>query len=818
MTATTIPSGRRTAATWVGATGAFLLLAAAAVFVAVRWDQLPEPAKLAIVGGLTGAFLAGGRALRRTLPATGDVLFHLGAFLVPIDLAAWCVRAGVSWRAGLLAEGVVCVALFAALARATGSVVLERAAAVSVLALAAGAAGVSPIPATVMLAGFAVAAEVGGGRLRTPAALWAAVAGLAPALGAAAGWILGLAGGRLGAGTLGDLGLHGATLSYAGATSGVMGAFVLARQAKARRDVRMAFLAVACVLTGIGTSVTAAQLSGGVELLGLAGLFVVIEIIALAVYDDDFWGRHLAGVALVAEHLALVGTVLGGLALLVAPLLDPLASIAPLSRDWSAGAALLLVALGWFIADARRIEPTTTLLRGPLVRGGGWALATAGTAVSAAAAVELTTVSALATAVALVALAAAMLAADRAGAAPLAAAFVPWAVITAWRHPAAVPLLGVVGALALALAATRSRAAGPALAVEATFVGVATAFWSADPLGTMAAVCIAAATAWALSIMLDRDGRNLGDVARLGLAVPLAAALVLDPSVAVLPASVVTMLFVVDAIRLRRPEVGLGAAVAVQLVVASLARASGLGGAWTGFALCVCAVAWTGLAAVAPDRWRQPVGAAAGLGLLIGLALATGDGQALADSLLVAGGIGVTAGLALRRAAVGHAGGALAIAGLIAHLHLAGVVPIEPYVAPVAAHLLVAGWVASRRRRTSSWVAYAPAVALLGGAAFAERLTGGAGWHAVVAGAVGVAAVAAGGWRRQAGPMVVGTALLVALSVREALSTLAGVPTWGWLALGGSVLLAAAVLLERSDRSPLESGRRIVEVLADRFE
>jgi len=32
------------------------------------------------------------------------------------------------------------------------------------------------------------------------------------------------------------------------------------------------------------------------------------------------------------------------------------------------------------------------------------------------------------------------------------------------------------------------------------------------------------------------------------------------------------------------------------------------------------------------------------------------------------------------------------------------------------------------------------------------------------------------------------------------------------------VLLAAAVLLERSDRSPLESGRRIVEVLADRFE
>src|SRR5436305_2875930 len=107
MQATLNPNDRRTGATWVAATGAFLLVAAAAVFVAVRWDDLPDAMKLAVVGALTGAFLAGGRAVRRTLPATGDVLFHLGAFLLPVDLAGANLRAGFGWRPFLLTEGVL---------------------------------------------------------------------------------------------------------------------------------------------------------------------------------------------------------------------------------------------------------------------------------------------------------------------------------------------------------------------------------------------------------------------------------------------------------------------------------------------------------------------------------------------------------------------------------------------------------------------------------------------------------------------------------------------------------------------------------------
>ena len=98
-----------------------------------------------------------------------------------------------------------------------------------------------------------------------------------------------------------------------------------------------------------------------------------------------------------------------------------------------------------------------------------------------------------------------------------------------------------------------------------------------------------------------------------------------------------------------------------------------------------------------------------------------------------------------------------------------------------------------------------------------ERISGGAGWHALVAGAVGTAAVGVGGCRRLAGPMLLGTALLVAVTVHESLGALAGVPTWAWLTLGGSILLSVGIAMERSDTSPVEAGRRIVDVVAERF-
>ena len=94
--------GRRAGAVWVAATGAFMLVAAAGVFVAVRWNTLSDLAKFGVVAALTAAFLTGGRVVRRTLPATGDVVFHLGAFLLPVDVAAVHVRLGLGWSSLLV--------------------------------------------------------------------------------------------------------------------------------------------------------------------------------------------------------------------------------------------------------------------------------------------------------------------------------------------------------------------------------------------------------------------------------------------------------------------------------------------------------------------------------------------------------------------------------------------------------------------------------------------------------------------------------------------------------------------------------------------
>ena len=135
---------------------------------------------------------------------------------------------------------------------------------------------------------------------------------------------------------------------------------------------------------------------------------------------------------------------------------------------------------------------------------------------------------------------------------------------------------------------------------------------------------------------------------------------------------------------------------------------------------------------------------------------------------------------------------------------------------PVALLLIGAG-LRARSTGTSSWIAYGPVVTIFGGAALAERMTGGPGWHAVVAGTVGVLAVAAGGYRKLAAPLFLGTGLLVVLVGYETLAITAALPTWTWLAAGGTALLGAGVAMERKDLSPIETGKRLVDVVDENF-
>jgi len=313
MTTALAPSGRRTGATWVAGTGAFLLLAGAAVFVAVQWDRLPEPAKLGLVVALTAAFLGGGRALRRTLPATGDVLFHLGAFLLPIDLAGIALRSGVEWRLLLVAEGVLGIVALGGLGLATRSVVLTWAGMASVGVLAGGIASISPVPAPLVLLAAAVAVELSRHRtLQIAAWPWAAAAGLAPVLGASVTLFL-----PVGDGTMADLGLVGGPALLA-AVSGALAAAVLARQARRHEDLRLAFLGLMSLGVGLLSAWVGAALPASAGAVGLAALFVLVELAALLAGRDPFWRTPLSNLAEGTELFGAGAAVYSG-ALLLAP-------------------------------------------------------------------------------------------------------------------------------------------------------------------------------------------------------------------------------------------------------------------------------------------------------------------------------------------------------------------------------------------------------------------------------------------------------------------------------------------------------------------
>lgn len=817
------PDGRRAGATWVAATGAFLLVAAAAVFIAVRWDSLPEAAKLALVGALTGGFLVGGRALRRTLPATGDVLFHLGAFLLPIDVAGLCVRAQVGWRNLVLSEGLLGVVALGSLSAATSSVVLAWAAGASMVVLAVGVAAVSPLPAPLVLAVGAAGAHVLG--RRRAAIGWAAIAGLAPVLATGVGNGLAYAAGRdLGAGTLAELGLAGTTAAMFALVSGIVCAVILGREAQQRKDLALVALAGTSVVCGAGTAWAAADPSTDVAYLTAPAIFVALQLGAMLATRDAFWRRPARAVAIAGEVLAALSTPVALFWILFAPLVEEgidLFGDGPAMDPAPVGAtAFALLATGWLLAGWRRQSAKPTLvdsLRAAVADDRTIVFAFT----SATAAVVLASAATIVVGATLVAAATALLLTRGILATVLAAGAAAWApVVVAPSHPALVLPFGLAAAAAVVVVGAARHRGAPAIALAAVASAITVGAGSAaiGELGVTAALLAAVFATWAMALRVDRTVAAL--VVRATWLVAAAIALTGEPGEALPVIVAATLLLLVDAVRLDDPRIAYGATCTVPLAVFSATALAELSNAEAGVVLAGAAVVLTGLAALTPDRWRLPVLTVAAASIGAGLPLSAAEPARFAEAIVLAGGLVIALGLTLRRSLVAHAGGALASIGIAVHLTVDGVTATEPFVLPVALQLLVLG-VQLRRREDdppSSWIAFGPAIALLGVAALAERLDGGPAWHALVAGGVGVVAVAAGGWKRLAAPLFLGTALVVTVTVLETLHTLAGVPTWAWLAGGGTTLLLAGVAMERAATSPSEAGRRLVDVVGERFE
>src|SRR6266508_1130283 len=150
------PARSPVGARWVAGLGAFLMVAAAATFVAVRWADIPDSAKFGALIALTAACLVFHRHLRPTLPVTAAALFHLGAFLVPIDVAAIGVWGRWGWPTLLLAQGLSGTVCFAAAAHTEDSVVLRWGTWAAVVTLAGGIGAVTDLPAGLVLAVMAL--------------------------------------------------------------------------------------------------------------------------------------------------------------------------------------------------------------------------------------------------------------------------------------------------------------------------------------------------------------------------------------------------------------------------------------------------------------------------------------------------------------------------------------------------------------------------------------------------------------------------------------------------------------------------------------
>ena len=804
-------------------------MAAAALFVAVRWDTLGDQAKLGILVAVTAACGLAGRSLRPTVPVAARVLTHLAA----LDVAAVAVHlargGGVDplWPPVLAAASVTAAAVWWLVGRAEDSSVLRAGAAVAVVPAAAGLGGTVGVPAGVLLIGAAALAALG--RRHLPAIAWSVVAGLAPVVASA---LAAVELDRLGLG-LGVAGVRG----VAALAVGLVAAVVLA--VEARRTERPALLVVALAAAGVGVAALRAEVepAPGGDLLGLAGVLLGAELAAVLVRRDPFWRRPLARAALVAE-------------VVVAAALPVLALSAVLTFVWdpdgrpAVALAGVVAGLAWWLADVRRTEPAPTSARS-LVTGGSWwpmAPLVAMTVVPATLAATTTVVPVAAVAVAL---GAALVVARRPAGDVVA---VP--LVVGGAAGLAVPGLGagsaaaVAGTLVLALAAgRRHRLDDPeqqAWAWLLALAGLGPAAAAAVVVGPTVPVTVAlVAGCWlvggaVVDAMAPAPRPGPGTVLRWGAAaaVALGGMVALDvaagrPVVGAgldgrglgalgLVAGLVSLGLVLDAVRRDDPLAAGALAATLPVLVAAPMWSLGYPTTEVGLGLCVAALVVGGLGLLVPDRWEAPTWVVTGMAVALGVALAAGNPSTRSTALLLVGGLVLAEGVARRWPWALGVGGLLGVVGTWGHLEVAGVGALDAWVAPVAAVLVVAA-VLGERERASSWLTFGPPAALLGGAALVERLAGGSGVHAVVAGAVGVAAVALGGGRRLVAPLLIGTGLLAVLTVHESLVVTAEVPAWMWLAVGGVTLLSAGIALERHESGPVEVGQRLVDVVRTRY-
>lgn len=598
---------------WVTATGAFLLVVAATVFVAVRWDQLPEAIKLAVLGALSGSALLAGRRLRRRLPATGAVLYHLGAFLLPVVAAAAAIRFEPTWGQLLLVEGLTGAVVFTVLERVERSVVLRTAAALSVVIAALGlgeAAGVAPAAS---LAVAALLAELA--RRRTLAAFWALLAGLAPAFALAAPWLHS-------ATVLDELALTGPGAHRVALASAIAAAVVLFIEARRRRDLVLLVASAASVALGGAATLVSLRPPDEAMWLGAALVFLGVELAAWYLDRVAFLRAPTRVAAVVAEVAVAGATIPLAIGVLVAPLafldlVDP-------RIDGSLMAATIVTVAAWLIADVRRRVGDHTPPALALLVGSGWVPATLAVAATTIGGAAASTGSAVVTAITMTAVAALLVASGRSFGHGVAAWLAVVAVVTAGADPGVACACAFVGMLVLSGAAVvrarRIRRTDPDMATALTW-GLASAAFVPLVFGAVTAVGWAndlavlagwVGACWVAALVLDEaaSGKHTPHFGLLGRAAMLAivpAAMVVGSEQTAIIASAIAGLTIIDALRRNDEADALVTAMAAPIAIAATGFAVDLAAGPTAIALSATALVATVACLVTPRGWQAPM-------------------------------------------------------------------------------------------------------------------------------------------------------------------------------------------------------------------
>ena len=130
MTTQTLGTRESTAAvprTWVAATGAFFILAAALTLTVARWWELPTWARAVALVGYAGTAGAGASLLRHRAPGVSLVLAHLAALLaVPCGIAI-AGTAGAGWPVAIVVGGATGIVTCAVARRHTDAPLLADA-------------------------------------------------------------------------------------------------------------------------------------------------------------------------------------------------------------------------------------------------------------------------------------------------------------------------------------------------------------------------------------------------------------------------------------------------------------------------------------------------------------------------------------------------------------------------------------------------------------------------------------------------------------------------------------------------------------------